>query len=102
MSETRVINIRTGAAYDIYIGRAVPRKGLAGSYWGNPFKSPKDGTVEQCIEKYRAMLRKDFLYNPHLRLDLESMRGKILACWCKPGPCHGDVLVELLNEVSKR
>jgi hypothetical protein len=29
---------------------------------------------------------------------LESLRGKNLACWCKPGePCHADVLLEIAN-----
>ena len=29
---------------------------------------------------------------------LPSLRGKDLACWCKPGePCHADVLIELAN-----
>lgn len=31
-------------------------------------------------------------------LDLEPLRGKNLACWCKHGaPCHADVLLELAN-----
>jgi hypothetical protein len=30
--------------------------------------------------------------------DLAQLRGKNLACWCKPGaPCHADVLLELAN-----
>ncbi len=29
---------------------------------------------------------------------LSELRGKNLACWCKPGePCHADVLLELAN-----
>jgi hypothetical protein len=29
---------------------------------------------------------------------LVKLRGKNLACWCKPGePCHADVLLELAN-----
>jgi hypothetical protein len=29
---------------------------------------------------------------------LPELRGKRLACWCKPGsPCHADVLLELAN-----
>lgn len=28
---------------------------------------------------------------------LEPLRGKVLGCWCKPLPCHGDVIVELLE-----
>jgi hypothetical protein len=30
--------------------------------------------------------------------DIGQLRGKNLACWCKPGaPCHADVLLELAN-----
>ena len=29
---------------------------------------------------------------------LGELRGKNLACWCKPGePCHADVLLEMAN-----
>lgn len=29
---------------------------------------------------------------------LPDLRGRDLACWCKPGcPCHADVLLELAN-----
>lgn len=31
--------------------------------------------------------------------DIAELRGKNLACWCKPGePCHADVLLELANQ----
>jgi hypothetical protein len=30
--------------------------------------------------------------------DLAPLRGKNLACWCKPGaPCHADALLRLVN-----
>ena len=30
---------------------------------------------------------------------VDDLRGKNLACWCKPGtPCHADVLLRLANE----
>lgn len=30
--------------------------------------------------------------------DWTELRGKNLACWCKPGePCHADVLLEIAN-----
>lgn len=40
---------------------------------------------------------------PHLaavaiQIALDDLRGRDLACWCKPGePCHADVLLELAN-----
>lgn len=72
-------------AFDIYIGRP--------SIWGNPFKIGCDGTREEVIAKYREYV----LSKPELLEQLESLRGKTLACWCKPLACHGDVLIELLN-----
>ncbi len=41
---------------------------------------------------------------PRLRDLLEALgepRGKALGCWCKPEPCHGDVLVELVTMVER-
>lgn len=81
--------------YDVYIGRAVPRLGLSQSKWANPFRIGKDGTREECIAKYREYL----LSRPDLLEDLEELRGKVLGCWCKPAPCHGDVLVEFLEKL---
>lgn len=93
---TRVVHCRH-EPYDVYIGRAAPRFGLPQSKWANPFRIGRDGTREECIEKYRAYL----LGRPDLLEDLEELRGKVLGCWCKPEACHGDVLVELL-EKSRR
>ena len=30
--------------------------------------------------------------------DLPSLKNKVLACWCAPLECHGDVLLELANQ----
>lgn len=83
MSETRIINCRSDEPFDIYIGRP--------SIWGNPFKIGKDGAREEVIAKYRQHV----MSSPYLMSQLPELRGKTLACWCKPLPCHGDVLVEL-------
>ena len=37
------------------------------------------------------------LKNIELINDLHELDGKILGCWCKPKPCHGDVIAELVN-----
>lgn len=57
--------------------------------WGNPYLPPN------AIENFRA-------YAAALAADgcdwLVPLRGKNLACWCRPGsPCHADVLLELAN-----
>jgi hypothetical protein len=83
---TRVVNINY-EDYDIFIGRP--------SIWGNPFIIGKHGTREQVIEKYREYV----LSNPSLMAMLPELRGKRLGCYCAPKPCHGDILVELLEEM---
>lgn len=71
--------------YDVYIGRP--------SKWGNPFVIGRDGTREECIEKFRNSIQN----NPSLLREVENLRGLVLGCWCAPLACHGDVLVELAN-----
>lgn len=77
--------------YDVYIGRGLcPRTGKR-SAWGNPFTG---GTRQQNIERYRAYILK----RPDLLAALKKLDGKVLGCWCKPKPCHGDMLLELIEE----
>ena len=79
--------------------------------WGNPFfvgetypiveegsSTPigqsKIETVEDAVSAFRPWCEE---YMGQWG-DLEPLRGKNLACWCKPGaPCHADVLLELAN-----
>ena len=82
---SRVVHCKREAS-DVYIGR--PGK------WGNPFEIGKDGTREEVIEKYREWIKTQ----PELIKSLDELKGKILGCWCSPKPCHGDVLIELINE----
>ena len=86
--DTRIVNLRHGPPPDgaVYVGR--------GSRWGNPFRIGVDGTREEVIEKYRQYILK----RPYLLAHLEELRGKVLACWCAPLPCHAEVLVELANQ----
>lgn len=86
---TTVVNKRM-QKYDVYIGR--------GSKWGNPFIIGKDGDREEVIEKYAEWIKTQ----PHLLNSLHELRGKRLGCFCRPWHhCHGDVLVELIEEKEK-
>jgi hypothetical protein len=78
---------------DVYIGRQVARGGwnLPESKWANPFTIAKYGSAEKVVARYEDYLRK----RPDLMASLGELRGKVLGCWCAPGPCHGDVLVRL-------
>ena len=90
---TKVVHCKK-EQYDVYIGRAMPRQGLKGSIWANPFKIGQDGTRDEVIEKYRQYI----LSKPELLAQLETLRDKRLGCWCWPQRCHGHVLVELLEK----
>jgi len=77
----------------VYIGRQIRFLRLPRSKWANPFKIGRDGTRAEVISKYRDHL----LSAPELMAALPELRGKDLACWCSPEPCHGEVLLELAN-----
>lgn len=81
---TKVVHCKK-EKYDVYIGWP--------SKWRNPFIIGRDGTREEVIEKYREYI----MQRPDLLSDLHKLKGKVLGCWCKPKPCHGDVLVELIE-----
>lgn len=57
--------------------------------WGNPFLLDEDGDRDEVIEAYSVYLS----YKRSLHPRFESLRGKVLGCWCYPEGCHGDVLI---------
>lgn len=76
------------AHYDVYIGRP--------SKWGNPFRVGKDGNIGEVLRRYEGYVRT----SPELMAALPELRGKVLGCWCEPHPCHGHVLLKLLEETT--
>ncbi|KAJ3177373.1 hypothetical protein HDU85_005918 [Gaertneriomyces sp. JEL0708] len=90
-------NVYIGRGQRINVGEG-PRYVLEPSGWHNPFKvSEEDNNVEKCMRKYREHITTILSTDPRMREEIETLRGKTLGCWCKPDPCHGDILVELLN-----
>lgn len=95
-------------------------------FWGNPFFVSRWRDAETCVALFRNAMHG--IWNPaasaHLPdawcgykehqqwlfkmgnhpLDMVlELRGKNLACWCKPSePCHADVLLELANKDESR
>lgn len=73
------------------------------AYWDAGYSGSLEVATRHCVEAYRAMLlgREHWAHPIPMTYplpDLEPLRGKNLACWCKPGtPCHADVLLELAN-----
>jgi len=93
-----VVNVKSGARYDVYVGR--------GSDWGNLFthqpleKTKAKVQVASRIEAIKAFEH----YILTQRSDLverakRELKGKILGCHCAPYPCHAEVWVRIANQV---
>lgn len=100
---TSVSNIRF-QEYDVYIGRA--GHGHDG-YFGNPIVLGKCCPVcdqihtksGETLECFRVYFYLRIGGDPEFRTRVMTMLGKRLGCFCKPRPCHGDVIAEYLNGV---
>lgn len=84
--------------------------------WGNPYypgcglgfggfdENMRPGywrleTADDMVRHFREHMRGMQRDEPgRFKEYIAPLRGKNLACWCKPGdPCHADVLLELAN-----
>lgn len=70
---------------------------MRGTRWGNPFIVGKDGTRKEVVELFRRYAQWRLTIQPQW---LAPLRGKTLKCCCAPQPCHGDVIVEILEEAN--
>lgn len=88
---TTVVNVATHRC-DVRIDRTTK--------WGNRNRIGHNGikTREEAIAAYRA----DILARPDLLAALHELDGLRLGCHCKPKACHGDVLVELIEEMNAK
>jgi len=93
----QVVNIKKGASYDVYIGRANRWLNLDGSKWQNPFVMKNEGVREEVLKQYEDYIRQ----RPHLLNALKELDGKVLGCYCAPKKCHGDILKKLFDEFVK-
>lgn len=98
----------------VYVGRSNRRPGTG---FGNPFDwktvafSPGEDPKEKVTDEYRRWLAGHPFFDslfPEQRQwilsHLHELRGKNLACWCKPDDhCHAGVLLELAaNQEARR
>jgi hypothetical protein len=91
----------------VYVGRP--------TVWGNPFKGPN------AVRLYRLLWRRRWKQIERLlpiniadriglsvllhswQEHLPELRGKDLACWCRPDvPCHADVLLKYANAPERK
>lgn len=69
----------------VYIGR--------GSPYGNRFVIGKHGNRNEVISRFECEQLPD--------MDVSVLRGKDLLCFCKPKPCHGDLILMKANRKKK-
>lgn len=90
---TKVVNIRL-EDYDVYIGCA--GHGQNG-YFGNPIRLQPGASRGSTLEQYRKYFYKRLEQDPIFKERIHALKGKILGCFCKPRPCHGDIIKEYLD-----
>jgi hypothetical protein len=92
---TRLVNQKTCKRFDVKIDRS--------GVFGNPHPI---GYCSICntvhdrrgsIDAYREYFYTRLLTDQNFRDKVLALKGKVLACWCHPLECHGDVIIEVLE-----
>ena len=89
-----VVNIRKTTDYDVYCGRA--GKGQDG-YFGNPFPLLPGESRGSTIVKFTKYFKNRLLADAEFRRRVDELAGKKLGCFCKPQPCHVDIIASYVN-----
>jgi hypothetical protein len=84
----------------VFIGGA--RFPAADSPFCNPYKITKTDTRDSVIDRFKAQAARRMEVDAAYRAAVLGLRGKVLGCWCRPERCHGDAIVELIDEWSAR
>lgn len=86
----RVVHVKDRVPGAVFIGRPGP--------FGNPFVIGRNGTRAEVVALYRQYINRFTPAAESLRYKVyRELKGKDLACFCAPLPCHGDVLLEIAN-----
>lgn len=92
---------------DIHITRKFSMGGwnLPESIWHNPYKVSDDEERSDTLDKYEVYIRDRIgrewnVFEPLIREMLTRGRCIELGCFCKPEPCHGDVIVKIAAEYA--
>ncbi len=82
--------------FNVYVGHTY--KDLAGSKWANPFSKFRY-SEEECVTNFKE----HFFTNPHLFLNIEQLKNKVLGCWCNDNKlCYARFLSDLANSCSEQ
>lgn len=90
---THVVNKDRGEPYDVYVGR--------GTIWGNPYQIGVDGDRDEVIRRFAYDFQRGFLKaSEDFEKNISKLKGKVIACHCKPAACHGDVIAAYINALD--
>lgn len=92
-----IVNVRH-VPFDTYIGRPGRRKGAIKNPWENPFPITDTTDRAQSIGQYGEYISGKIAEDPET-YDLRQLMDGDAGCWCKPEPCHGDVLADMLVDL---
>jgi len=92
---TKVVNLKKHT-YDVYCGRA--GRGHDG-YFGNPYDISHGR--EKCIEMFKIYFYNRLDGDPDFKERVLALKNKVLGCFCKPLPCHCDVIADYLNNLGQ-
>lgn len=87
---TTVVNKKHTRAYTVDISRP--------NFLGNPYRIGVDGTREEVVAKFKVFFHTSEKLKKYVR---EGCKDEILGCYCKPLPCHGDIIAEYLNGLKE-
>jgi hypothetical protein len=80
----------------VYVGRANPHHHLPASPLANPYRRQTYGGQRGCtLPHYRRWLWQRIQAGDEAVIAALTAIDDptVLVCWCKPGPCHGDVIL---------
>lgn len=95
--KTEAVNLYHGT-YDTYVGRGNRKTGMEESIWHNPFRVSEEIPQGEAVKLYEPYIRAKLADGSIPVEQLKRLKGKRLGCYCKPKPCHADVLVKLVQE----
>lgn len=116
--EIKIVNIHHNNQYDVYIGRK--GHGLDG-YFGNPHSvymgtswteckiCEKLHNREESLKMYIEYFYKRINTDKEFLQKIESLKGKILGCFCRPKNgfngkllCHGQIIAGYLYNIDPK
>ncbi|KFZ26318.1 MAG: hypothetical protein KQ78_01491 [Candidatus Izimaplasma bacterium HR2] len=68
-------------------------------YFGNPFRLSRGKKHGSTLDLFRGYVVDRLDTDEEYYRRVKGLRGKILVCFCKPNPCHGDILAEYVERL---